>query len=80
MTSENRAFDLIQESVGRDTKWTGAFRGAWGLDSASAQYQARGVAALKLYRLTAVMFEGLIPEVHRAVVNNTLRLIREAGI
>ena len=77
--SENRYFDLIQEAVGRDTKWVSAFRGAWGLDSGSQQYQARGAAALKLYRLTAAMFDGLIPEVHREVVNNTLRLIKEAG-
>jgi len=79
MTSENRAFDIIQEAVGRDTKWVSAFRGAWGLDAGSAQYQARGAAALRLYRLTAAMFDGLIPEVHRPVVENTLRLIKEVG-
>jgi len=79
IVSENRYFDLIQESVGRNTKWTSAFRSAWGLDSTSAQYQSRGVAALKLYRLTAAMFDGLIPTVHREVVDNTLRLIKEAG-
>jgi nucleotidyltransferase-like protein len=79
IVSENRYFDLIQESVGRDTKWTSAFRSAWGLDSASSQYQARGAAALKLYRLTAAMFDGLIPEIHREVVSTTLRLIKEAG-
>lgn len=79
IVSENRYFELIQESVGRDTKWTSAFRSAWGLDSTSAQYQSRGAAALKLYRLTAAMLEGLIPEAHRAVVQNTLRLIKEAG-
>jgi len=78
IVSENRYFDLIQESVGRDTKWTRAFRMAWGLDASAAQYQSRGAAALTLYRLTAVMFDGLIPEKHRDVVNNTLRLIREA--
>ena len=77
--SENRYFDLIQDSVGRDTKWTSAFRTAWGLDSTSSQYQSRGVAALKLYRLTAAMFEGLIPEVHREVIKRTLTLIKEAG-
>ena len=79
MISENRYFDLIQESVGRDTKWTRAFRMAWGLDPNSSQYQPRGAAALMLYRLTAVMFDGLIPEKHRAVVDHTLRLIKEAG-
>ena len=79
IVSENRYFDLIQEAVGRDTKWTSAFRSAWGLDSTSSQYQARGAAALKLYRLTAAMFDGLIPEIHREVVNVTLRLIKEVG-
>jgi hypothetical protein len=79
IVSENRYFDLIQESVGRDTKWVSAFRTAWGLDSTSSQYQSRGAAALALYRLTAVMFDGLIPEKHREVVKNTLRLIKEAG-
>ena len=77
--SENRYFDLIQDSVGRDSKWTKAFRTSWGLDSTSSQYQSRGMAALILYRLTAAMFDELIPEKHRDVVNNTLRLIQEAG-
>lgn len=79
IVSENRYFDLIQDSVGRDSKWTGAFRTAWGLDSTSSQYQTRGAAALTLYRLTAAMFDGLIPERHREVVNHTIRLVREAG-
>lgn len=77
---ENRYFDLIQDAVGRDSNWTGAFRTAWGLDSNSAQYRARGVAALRLYRLSAAMFDEFSPEKHREVVNNTLRLIKEAGI
>ena len=79
IVSENRYFDLIQESVGRDTKWVSVFRTAWGLDSTSSQYQSRGAAALTLYRLTAAMFDGLIPEKHREVVKYTLRLIKEAG-
>jgi predicted nucleotidyltransferase len=79
IVSENRYFDLIQESVGRDTKWVGAFRSAWGLDSTSSQYQSRGAAALTLYCLTAAMFDGLIPGKHREVVNNTIHLIKEAG-
>ena len=77
--SENRYFDLIQDSMGRDSKWTSAFRTSWGLDSTSSQYQSRGTTALTLYRLTAAIFDELIPEKHRDVVNNTLRLIQEAG-
>lgn len=79
IVSENRYFDLIQDSVGRDSKWTAAFRTAWGLDPASSQYQARGMAALRLYCLSAAMFDEWIPEKHRAVVNRTLQLIEEAG-
>jgi hypothetical protein len=78
--SENRYFDLIQDAVGRDTAWTHAFRTAWGLDPDSSQYQARGAAALTLYCLTASMFDKLIPEKHRAVVDKTLQLIEEAKL
>ena len=77
--SENRYFDLIQDSIGRDSKWTRAFRTAWGLDLSACQYQSRGAAALTLYCLTAAMFDDLIPEKHREVVNKTLQLIKEAG-
>jgi hypothetical protein len=42
IVSENRYLDLIQESVGRDSKWTRAFRTAWGLDPNASQYQPRG--------------------------------------
>jgi hypothetical protein len=80
IVSENRYFDLIQDSVGRDTKWVSAFRTAWGLDPVSSQYQSRGMAALKLYRLTAAMFDGFIPEKHRDVVKHTLKLIKETGV
>jgi hypothetical protein len=80
IVSENRYFDLIQDSAGRDSEWTGAFRRAWGLDPGSSQYQARGMAALQLYRLSAAMFDGLIPGKHRDVVDHTLHRIREAGI
>ena len=79
IVSENRYFDLIQDSMGRDSSWTRAFRAAWGLESGAAHYRARGAAALSLYRLTAALFDALIPEKHRIVVNTTLRLIEEAG-
>ena len=79
IVSENRYFDLIQDAMSYDSKWTDAFRTAWGLDSASSQYQSRGAAALKLYKLSAAMFDELIPTKHRDVVNNTLQLIKEAG-
>jgi hypothetical protein len=79
IVSENRYFDLIQDALGRDSAWTGALRTAWGLDLSSSQYQSRGVAALQLYSLTAAMFNELIPEKHREVVQKTLQLIKETG-
>ncbi len=79
IVSENRYFDLIQDSVGRDSNWTSAFRTAWGLDSTSSHYQSRGMAALKLYCLSAAMFDALIPDKHRTVINKTLQIIKEAG-
>ena len=79
IVSENRYLDLIQDSVGRDSKWTRSFRAAWGLDPTTPQYQSRGAAALTLYRLTVAMFDALILKKHRDVVSNTLRLIKEAG-
>jgi len=80
IVSENRYFDLIQDALGRDSKWTRAFRTAWGLDPNACQYQSRGAAALTLYRLSAAMFDDLILPKHRDVVDKTLQLIREAGI
>ena len=79
IVSENRYFDLIQDSVGRDSEWTRAFRTAWGLDPRGSGYQQRGAAALSLYRLSAAMFAELIPDKHRDVVRKTLHLIMEAG-
>lgn len=77
IVSENRYFDLIQDSVGRDSEWTRAFRIAWGLDPNGSQYSQRGAAALTLYRLSAEMFDELLPDRHRDVVNKTLQLIKE---
>jgi hypothetical protein len=79
IASENRYFDLIQDSLGRDSEWTQAFRRAWGLEEGASSYRSRGEGALRLYRLSAGMFEGLIPEKHREVVSRTLQLIQEAG-
>jgi predicted nucleotidyltransferase len=79
MTSENRFFDLIQESVGRDSEWTQAFRMGWGLHVNGSQYQVRAAGALALYCLTAMMLDHVIPAKHRHVVNKTLQLIKEAG-
>ena len=79
MTSENRFFDLIQESVGRDSPWTQAFRKGWGLSPDGSHYQDRAAGALALYCITAEMLNELIPAKHRSVVNRTLQLIKETG-
>lgn len=77
--SENRYFDLIQDSMGRDSEWTRAFRTAWGLDPEDSQYRARGAAGIRLYRLSADMFADLIPAKHRDVVYRTVKVVEEAG-
>ncbi len=79
MTSENRCFDLMQDSMGRDSAWTRAFRKGWGLSPEGSHYQDRAAGALTLYCITAEMLDELIPEKHRPVVNKTLQLIKEAG-
>jgi hypothetical protein len=79
IVSENRYFDLIQDAAGRETNWTSAFRTAWGLEAGASEYRSRGAAALELYRLTAALFDDLIPKKHREVVNKTLQTIKEAG-
>ena len=79
MISENRYFDLIQDSMGRESQWSRAFRIAWGLAPNGAQYQTRGAAALSLYQFTATMFDSLIPEKHRDVVNKTLQIMKETS-
>ena len=79
IVTENRYFDLIQDSLGRDSEWTRAFRTAWGLDPGGSGYQQRGAPALVLYRLSAEMFDKLIPDKHRDVINRTAELIKEAG-
>jgi hypothetical protein len=79
IVSENRYFDLIQHSVGRDSEWTRALRHAWGLEEGASGYRSRGEGALRLYRLSAEMFETLIPAKHREVVIKTIQLIQEAG-
>ena len=79
IVSENRYFDLIQDSMGRESEWTRHFRSAWGLDPNGSGYQQRGAAALSLYRCSAELFDELFVDKHREVINRTLQLIKEAG-
>ncbi len=78
--SENRYFDLIQDSVGRQSEWSRIFRLAVGADSGSTEippYRVRGIAALELYRQTAELMDSIILEEHREVIISTLNLINQ---
>lgn len=78
MESENRYFDIIQESVGHSHEWTRAFRLALGADVGDMNlpvYRTRGQAALALYKHTAQLFQNIILEKHREVIENTLQLV-----
>ncbi len=80
--TENRYFELIQDSVGQDSKWTCAFRLALGMDidlQQMTQFKTRGAAALALYGQTAKLMDGIIQEEHRDVIINTLKLMEDAG-
>ena len=78
MESENRYFDVIQENIGQSREWTRAFRLTLGADVGDMNlpiYGTRGQAALALYKLTAQLFQNIILEKHRDVIENTLQLI-----
>ena len=78
MESENRYFDIIQENIGHTHEWTRAFRLSFGMDVGDVNipaYQTRGKASLDLYQQTALLFENIINDKHREVIENTLQLI-----
>ena len=77
MDSENRYFDVIQKNIGIDHAWTKSFRLAIGADIITniPAYITRGEAALALYKHTAQLFQNIIPENHRNVIENTLQLL-----
>ncbi len=80
--TENRYFDLIQTSVGLNSKWTKFFRPALGADTSSADipaFKTRGIASLNLYRQTIEMMNEIILSEHREVIISTLNLIKTAG-
>jgi hypothetical protein len=80
--TENRYFELIQNSVGMDSEWTRVFRLALGLDTGPSEippYRTRGIAALELYHQTAELIVPIICDEHRKVIISTLKLIKDAG-
>lgn len=80
--SENRYYQIIQESLGPRHEWTRAFRLALGADLGPVDvpaYKTRGHAALRLYKHTANLFEDLITNYHRQVIEATLDAIQTFG-
>jgi hypothetical protein len=80
--SENAYFDIVQDSAGRDSAWTRAFRTAAGLDvlrTDQSPYVVRGAAALALYRETVNLLRPILTSEHVTVVDFTLDRIASAG-
>lgn len=80
--TENRYFDLVQESAGRESEWTRLFRLALGAEYGSEStpaYRTRGIASLGLYRESTRMMDAIILSEHRKVIPNALERIEEAG-
>lgn len=80
--SENRYYQIIQESLGPKHEWTRAFRFTLGADLGPADvpaYQTRGRSALMLYKHTANLFEDLITNHHRQVIEAALHAIQTFG-
>jgi hypothetical protein len=76
--SENRYFDILQDSLGRTHAWTKAFRLAMGAEiDGNVIYRSRGNAALELYTQTALLFKDIIGNEHREVIETTLKLIEQ---
>ena len=75
--SENKIFSLMQDHFSNNPKWVRAFRLSFGMDVNPdlPAYQVRGRAALDLYEQTALLFEKIMTDKHREVIENTLQLI-----
>ena len=78
--TENRYFDLVQESAGEDSEWTRLFRLALGAEHGPEHlptYRTRGLASLGLYRETARLMDEIILNEHSEVIRVALEKIRE---
>ena len=75
--SENKIFSMMQEHFRKNSAWVQAFRRSFGMDveTGVSAYQIRGRASLDLYEHTYLLFENLINDKHREVIENTLQLI-----
>ncbi len=80
--TENRYFELVQESAGRNSEWTRLFRLALGAEYGSESmpaYRTRGIACLGLYLETARLMDGIVLSEHREVITDTLDRIKRTG-
>ncbi|MFN8384318.1 MAG: hypothetical protein U0V02_20440 [Anaerolineales bacterium] len=75
--SENKIFSMLQERFRNNFAWVQSFRQSFGMDVEAGipAYQTRGKASLELYEQTYLLFENLINDKHREVIENTLQLI-----
>jgi predicted nucleotidyltransferase len=75
--SENKIFSMMQDHFNNNHAWVRAFRLSFGMDvnPELSAYQTRGRAALDLYEQTALLFENIVSDKHRELIENTLQLI-----
>jgi hypothetical protein len=75
--SENKIFSMMQEHFKENPAWVRTFRLSFGMDIEEniPAYQSRGRASLDLYKQTYLLFENIITDKHREVIENTLQLI-----
>jgi predicted nucleotidyltransferase len=79
----NQYYTLVQEAAGKDSAWTHYHRLALCLEPLPADLtpaEARGIAALRLYKETARLLRDVLLPDDRAVIEQTLQVIAEAPL
>lgn len=79
MMSGNTYFRQVQESIGLDSPWTSYHRRAAGIDTDTVTIkplEARGFAALHLYRETVQLLHSCLCSEHREVIELSVALIQ----
>lgn len=80
INSHNHFYHSVQSAVGSESIWWRFFTVAVGLRLPTGWFtlpQIRGMAALRLYRLTVRENKHLIEERHRAVIETAVRIIEK---
>ena len=81
--SDSTYYRQIEESVGLDSIWTRYHRIAAGVDTGSADVPplvARGIATSHLYQETARLLWSILEPPQREVIEQTVKVIEEAGL